>query len=309
MSTLLPAVRDYLGLRRSFGYVLAGQDRPLADFCGYLERIGAETVTIAAALAWAVEPETTPLRHYQRLAMVRGFATYLHAIDPRCEVPPKNLLPESRRRVPPHIYSDEEIAALMRASRLLRPAFRAATVETAIGLLVVTGMRSGELVRLERSDVDLHTGRMRIIATKFQKSRELALHPSAVEVLDSYRHVRDRYWPRSASTAFFLSCRGTRLSQAALERSFAWLIDEAELAPAPGSRARRPRLHDARHSFTVATVLGWHRDGLDVQSLLPALSAQLGHADPASTYWYLTGVPELLAVTAERVRMAREDER
>lgn len=130
-----------------------------------------------------------------------------------------------------------------------------------------------------------------------------------MEVLDSYRHVRDRYWPRSAITAFFLSCRGTRLSQAALERSFAWLIDEAELAPAPGSRARRPRLHDARHSFTVATVLGWHRDGLEVQSLLPALSAQLGHADPASTYWYLTGVPELLAVTAERVRMAREDER
>ena len=87
MNTLLPAVREYLDLRRSFGYVLAGQDRPLADFAGYLERIGAETVTIAAALAWAVEPETTPLRHYQRLAMVRGFATYLHAIDPGCENP------------------------------------------------------------------------------------------------------------------------------------------------------------------------------------------------------------------------------
>jgi hypothetical protein len=101
MSTLLPAVREYLDLRRSFGYVLAGQDRPLADFAGYLERIGAETVTIAAALAWAVEPATTPLRHSQRLAMVRGFATYLHAIDPGCEIPPKDLLPEGRRRVPP----------------------------------------------------------------------------------------------------------------------------------------------------------------------------------------------------------------
>src|ERR1035438_1971789 len=113
MSTLLPAVREYLDLRRSFGYVLAGQDRPLADFAGYLERIGAETVTIAAALAWAVEPATTPLRHSQRLAIVRGFATYLHAIDPGCEIPPKDLLPEGRRRVPPHIYSDAEIAALM----------------------------------------------------------------------------------------------------------------------------------------------------------------------------------------------------
>ena len=177
MNTLLPAVREYLDLRRSFGYVLAGQDRPLADFAGYLERIGAETVTIAAALAWAVEPETTPLRHYQRLAMVRGFATYLHAIDPGCEIPPKDLLPEGRRRVPPHIYSDAEIAALMSASRLLHPAFRAATIETAIGLLVVTGMRSGELARLERSDVDLRTGRLRIIATKFQKSQRAGSSP------------------------------------------------------------------------------------------------------------------------------------
>ena len=81
--TLLPAVQDYLALRRSFGYVLAGQDRPLVDFARHLDRVGAKTVTVEAALAWAVGPESTPLRHYQRLAMVRGFAAYLHAIDPR----------------------------------------------------------------------------------------------------------------------------------------------------------------------------------------------------------------------------------
>jgi integrase/recombinase XerD len=82
-------------------------------------------------------------------------------------------------------------------------------------------------------------------------------------------------------------------------------VDQTGLAPPPGSRARRPRLHDLRHSFTVATLLGWHRAGLDVQALLPALSAQLGHVDPASTYWYLTGVPELLAVASERVQASK----
>lgn len=95
---LRPAVQDYLGMRRSFGYILAGQDRPLADFACYLDRVGLDTVTVEAALAWAVEPSTTPLRHFQRLAMVRGFATYLHAIDPRCEVPPRGLLPDGRQR-------------------------------------------------------------------------------------------------------------------------------------------------------------------------------------------------------------------
>jgi integrase/recombinase XerD len=303
--TMRCAVQDYLGLRRSFGYVLAGQDGPLADFADYLERIGLDTVTVDAAMVWAVEPKATPLRHFQRLAMVRGFAAYLRVIDPRCEVPPRDLLPEGRRRVPPHIYSEEETTKLISLSGLLRPALRAATIETAIGLLAVTGMRSGELVRLDRGDIDLEGGRLKVIATKFNKSRELALHPTTVTALDAYRRKRDRCWPRPATAGFFVSSRGNRLSQSSLDQAFAQLVDQAGLAPPPGSRARRPRLHDMRHSFTVATLLGWHRAGLDVQALLPALSAQLGHVDPASTYWYLTGVPKLLAVASERVRASR----
>ncbi len=303
--TIRRAVHDYLALRRSFGYVLAGQDGPLADFAGYLERIGLDTVTVEAAVAWAVEPKATPLRHFQRLAMVRGFASYLRVVDPRCEVPPRNLLPEGRRRVPPHIYSEEEIVNLIGLSRLLRPALRAATIETAIGLLAVTGMRSGELVRLDRGDIDLEAGRLQIIATKFNKSRELGLHPTTVRALDGFRRQRERCWQRPATPGFFVSCRGNRLSQNSLEHTFAQLVDQAGLAPPPGSRARRPRLHDMRHSFTVATLLGWHRAGLDVQALLPALSAQLGHVDPASTYWYLTAVPELLAVASERAQASR----
>jgi integrase/recombinase XerD len=245
--TIRRAVQDYLGLRRSFGYVLAGQDGPLADFACYLERIGLNTVTVEAAVAWAVEPKATSLRHFQRLAMVRGFAAYLRVIDPGCEVPPRDLLPEGRRRVPPHIYSEEEITRLISLSGLLRPALRAATIETAIGLLAVTGMRSGELVRLDRSDIDLEAGRLKVIATKFNKSRELALHPTTVTALDAYRGTRDRCWPRPATAGFFVSNRGHRLSQSSLEHTFAQLVDQAGLAPPPGSRARRPRLHDMRH--------------------------------------------------------------
>jgi len=303
------AVRDYLTLRRSFGYVLAGQDGPLAEFAGYLERIGLDTVTVDAAVAWAVQPTATPLRHYQRLAMVRSFAGCLRVIDPRCEIPPRNLLPEGRRRVPPHIYRDEEIATLISLSRLLRPPLRAATIETAIGLLAVTGMRSGELVRLDRGDIDLAAGRLQILATKFNKSRALALHPTTVSALDLYRRQRDRRWQRPATAGFFVSSRGNRLSQSSLEHTFAQLVNQAGLVPPPGSRARRPRLHDMRHSYTVATLLGWHRAGLEVQAMLPALSAQLGHVDPASTYWYVTGVPQLLAVASERVQASKAAQR
>lgn len=304
--TLKDRAEEYLRLRRCFGYRLAGYDRPLADFVAYLDRAGLDTVTVESALAWAVEPDTTPLRHAQRLSIARGFATYLHALDPRCEVPPRDLLPEGRRRVPPHIYTPDEIAELMAESRRLRPPLRAAAIETVLGLLVVTGMRSGEAVRLDRGDVDLNVGRLRIIATKCNKSREVALHPSTVEALHGYGRLRDRHWPRPATSGFFVSGTGRRLSQSSLEHTFATLVRQAGLAPAAGSRARRPRLHDMRHTFAVATLIRWHRDGRDVQALLPALSAQLGHVDPASTYWYLTGVPQLLALASQRTQAARK---
>jgi integrase len=299
-------VEDYLAVRRSFGYRLTGHDGPLADFVAYLDRAGLDTVTVESALAWAVEAEATPLRHAQRLGIARGFATYLHALDPRCEVPPRDLLPEGRRRVPPHIYTADEIAGLMHESRRLRPPLRAATMETILGLLVVTGMRSGEAVRLDRDDVDLVTGRLRVVATKYDKSRELALHPTTVEAMQGYQRLRDRHWPRPATVGFFVSGTGRRLSQSSLEQAFAELVRRAGLEPAAGSRARRPRPHDVRHSFAVATLIRWHRTGQDVQALLPTLSAQLGHADAASTYWYLTAVPELLALASARAEATRE---
>jgi integrase len=303
--TLGRAVQDYLTMRRSFGYVLAGQDRPLADFARYLNQIGLETVTVEAALEWAVQPASSQLRHFQRLAMVRGFATYLQAVDPACEVPPRELLREGRRRVPPHIYSAAEITALMSESLRLRPALRALTIKTAIGLLAVTGMRSGEVIHLDRDHVDLVTGRLRVIATKFNKSRELALHPSTIGALDLYRNARDRQWPQPATARFFVSIRGNGLSQSSLEHDFAQLLGQAGMAPPPGSRARRARLHDLRHSFAVTTLIGWYRANLDVQAMLPALSAQLGHVDPASTYWYLTAVPELLSAASQRAQARR----
>jgi integrase len=127
-----------------------------------------------------------------------------------------------------------------------------------------------------------------------------------MEALKSYERLRVHHWPHPATSGFFVSSTGRRLSQSSLEHTFAELVRRTGLEPLSGSRARRPNLHDVRHSFAVATLVRWHRTGQDVQALLPALSAQLGHVDPASTYWYLTGVPELLAFANARVETARE---
>ena len=143
MSTLRESVEDYLSVRRALGYKLAENGRLLPDFVAYVEATGASTVTTELAVAWATKPTgATPVWWARRLAMVRGFARHMKAFDSDTEVPPLGLLPHRCRRVAPYLYSDADIAALMAAARVLPSRQRAATYETLIGLLAVTGMFS-----------------------------------------------------------------------------------------------------------------------------------------------------------------------
>lgn len=302
MSRLTTAVEDYLALRRSLGFSLHGLDRLLLGFVAFLETAELDTVTIEAALAWATLPTGAhPSWHAKRLGYVRRFAVYLHALDPRCEVPPCDLLPSRPRRRKPHLYSDEEVAALMAQARLLTPDLRAATYETVIGLLAVTGMRPGEVLRLDRSHVDLDAGVLHVFDSKFHDSRQLPVHPSTVKALAAYTSLRDQLCPDPAGPAFFVSAAGTRLRHGVLNQTFAQLRRAAGLQPSPGSRRASPRPHDFRHTFAVRAVLGWYCGGTDVAARLPSLATYLGHSDPAGTYWYLTSTPELLAHAARRV--------
>ena len=301
MTELRDALDDYLALRRGLGFKLERPGQLLADFTDYLEAAGTTTVTTELALAWATRPaDADPAWWRMRLAAIRPFARYLAAYIPETEVPPAGLLPGPvSRRAVPYLYSREEITALTDAAGAIRSRLRAATYRTVIGLLAVTGMRAGEAIRLDRSDADLQAGLLTIRESKFGKSRQLPLHASSVSALAGYAALRDQHHPRPAAPAFFISLTGTRLIYKNVHYTFHRLTQASGLAPR--SPQCRPRIHDLRHSFAVARLLGWHRDGGDVAARLPLLSAWLGHADPGSTYWYLTGTPELLALAGQRL--------
>jgi integrase len=301
VSAIRSSAEDYLAIRRSLGFKLGTQGRVLMDFVEYLERAGMTTVTTRAAVDWAAAPlSASPLWHAMRLGVARRFAAHLQLLDGRSEVPPPDVMPERHRRLPPRIYSADDIEALMTQARRLRPGFRAATAETVIGLLAVTGMRAGEVIRLDRNDVELTAGRVMVTGTKSGKSRELALHATTVAALRAYARCRDKRWPHAPSPAFFLSARGRRLGQSTLNSTFAALARAAGLQPEPTSRQRRATPHGLRHTFAVTTLIAWYRAGDDVQAHLPALSAYMGHAEPKDTYWYLSAVPELLALASDR---------
>jgi integrase/recombinase XerD len=244
----------------------------------------------------------SPVWAAQRLTMVRGFARYLQAVDPATQVPPVGVLPARTRRVTPYIYSDAEVAALMTAARMLRSPLKAATFETLIGLLAVTGMRGSEAMALDRGDLDTAAGLLTVRATKFRKSRQLPLQVTTLRALASYQAVRDRLCPAPATASLLVSATGARLCQATVQPAFRRLLRQAGIGQGPP----RPRatIHGLRHSFAVKTLLGWYRDGQDVQARMPSLSTWLGHVAPAATYWYLTGTPELLALAAGRLEAA-----
>jgi len=300
VSRLHQRVEDYLTVRRALGFKLVDHGRLLPDFVDYLEQAGATTVTTEAALSWAMKPQgVQPYRWKQRLSVVRGFAEYLSALDPAAQVPPSDLLAYRRQRPTPYLFSTDEITRLLAAADTLNHPLRGATHHTLFGLLAVTGMRVGEALRLDRDDVDLDAGLVDITQTKFNKSRRLPLRDSTVAALTDYISERDRFFPRPTQPSLFVSTVGTRLADRRVRAVFAHLVNHVGLEPRSGSS--RPRIHGLRHSFAVTTLLDWYRSGVNVAARMPLLSAYLGHTSPASTYWYLSAVPELLALAASRL--------
>ena len=290
MSALGSALAEYLAVRRALGYQLRETERQLTKFVTHLDQLGIDTVTVSVAVAWATAtPRGGP--GAQRLAIVRGFVRYLQALDPAHEIPPTGLLPTRTARSIPHLYSEHDIAGLMAAATELDPPTWAAAVRTMIGLLWATGMRVGEVLRLNVADFDIDASSVTVWHSKFNKSRLVPLASSTTDALCRYREGK-------RSTAMFVTPKRQRVAYQPFNRAFGALLDQVAIRTTDG---RRPRVYDLRHSFAVRTLTGWYRDGLDVQAMLPHLSTYMGHVEPASTYWYLSAAPELMALAAERL--------
>ncbi len=302
MSSLRRAVEQYLTMRRSLGFKLCDMGRNLRHFVSFMEQQGAPIITTALALQWAKQPQNAQPAHWAaRLSFVRSFARYWSATDPQTEIPPLALLPHRYKRSTPYIYSKDEIQHLLKAARNLLPptGLRPWTYHCLFGLMAVTGLRISEAIGLDRHDVDLEQGLLTVRLTKFGKSRLVPVHPSTVKRLRSYVRRRDDLYPQPLTSRFFLSNRGTPLTDWVARQTFVKLSRQIGLRKT--SDRFGPRLHDLRHRFAVTTLLHWYRTGVDVEQRLPVLSTYLGHAHVTDTYWYLSAIPELLALTKDRL--------
>lgn len=296
--TLSASIANYLDLQHSLGYQFRKQAGSLQAFLRYVRSTDAQgPLSQVLALECVMAGNLTPDGRAIRYAVIRRFAQYHAAFDHRTEPFDPRALPRFRAIPPPRILSTEELRSLMAASERVSTdqPLRGRTILTVVGLLASTGLRSGEAVRLNGSDVDLVGGVLKIRKTKFRKDRLVPVHATTLTALRDYASYRDLEYPTPMTPAFFLSTRGVRLSRSGLSYGFK---QACTLAGLNENAAKALRPHDLRHRFAVTRLAEWHRQKVDVQSMLPLLATYLGHARYSDTAYYITATSELLGLAA-----------
>jgi integrase len=302
---MVSLVDEYLAYRRRLGYQLRAEGQMLLEFARYADRSGHRgPLTSELAVRWARLPaKAAPLYQARRLEVVRCFARHRAIFDPRTEIPTEGLLGSAHCRTAPYIYSEAELSTLLAAARRLgsHTGLRPRTYATMIGLLSCSGLRISEVLKLSRGDIDWHHGTLAIRESKFHKSRLVPVHPSVVQALREYAQMRDRCHPIPQTDVFFVSEWGSALPYSTFRHTFRRLCKHLPVRPGPGTRG--PRIHDLRHTFACRRLLRWYADGADLNHEIAALSTYLGHAKVSDTYWYITGIPELLDLAASRFEL------
>jgi integrase/recombinase XerD len=303
MTSLRTSVKNYLAMRRALGFKLERQEAYLLDFVAFMQRHSARCITGKWIVRWVREnPSTDPCYQGLRFGAVRVFAVYHSTVDPRTEVPPADLMPRIQGRNRFYLYSDQEVRRLL--AETLKHRVGATSISrwvryTLYGLLSVTGLRIGEALRLNVTDVDVDHGILKIRDSKFRKSRLVPLHNSTRTALRNYLQRRDKYFRGRDIEPLFVSRHGTRMSHNDAWKSLVRLSRKIGLR-GPTDR-RGPRLHDFRHTAAAQVILRCYRSGADPERHLPALSTYLGHVDLKHTYWYLHQNPALMKQAVNRL--------
>lgn len=308
--TMQAQVEMYLATRRSMGFDLRIDGRQLLAFARFADQMGHRgSLTVAMAVRWAQHSQrATRLTWARRIQLLRPFMQYCAQFDPETEIVPSGLFGPVHRRLVPHIYTEAEISALLAAAARLPTRtglrLRPRTYGTLFGLLACTGLRISEALALTPTDVDLPRAALTVRDTKFRKSRLVPVHPTTVAALMQYAEARRQRVSDRRIETFLISDRGTPLDDRTVHYTFAKI--RARLGWIARGGYAWPRIHDLRHSFLCHVLVRAYQQQQSVDHVIDVLSTYVGHASVSDTYWYVTAIPELLALAGQRFADAAE---
>lgn len=297
------AIERYLKLQRSLGAIRRSDKYTLLFFNQYLARHFPKSKYVTREMVVGYLDTTRNLTTYSRyiqLSHLRQFCRFLFQLNPKTYIPEKALLPFPKTKMLAHIYTQEQLQSILRLTNRLRPlnSLRSCTFTTIISLLWATGMRIGEVLRLNLDDVDFKEGIIRIRQTKFLKSRIIPLSSSAIAALAQYRHKRSQYGHDENQTApFFVNEKFKRCKCDTLDHAFLDLIRKLGIKTSQG---KSPRLYDFRHTFATNWLNEFYQSGKDPTIYLPILATYLGHANITNTQVYLHPSMETLQTASKQ---------
>ncbi len=289
--TMVENVERYIAFKRQLGYKFDEAARGLRAFADESVACSDGFIRAAAVVDWARKASTAGQARI-RLQVVRDFAVWLHAEDPRHEVPSHVAVGRApQRRSSPHLFTAVQVKEIMDAALLLKSAgpLNGYTYHYMIGLLATTGLRLSEALALKLTDVTADG--LVVRDSKLGKSRLVPLHESAGKALSRYLEIRVRMG--GSNEHVFVLSSGKPPHHSTLSKIFLRLARQLGYRSGPGEPGSR--LHDLRHSFATRSLenaVAADRDSVGRHVL--ALSTYLGHVNMASTYWYLEATPVLL---------------
>jgi integrase len=301
-SSIAGELHEFLQFKRSLGFQYARAEFTLREFDRFLIGSAAQCLPLnQAALEWlAGKPGRKPVSVSADAAVLRQLFAFLRRSPDRAGSEPSwPTLPTESVFVPYFLSQQDVLKLLALCAGLNRPRFRATLYRALLLVLYCTGIRFGEALRLRIRDVNTESAVLFVDVFK-GRARWVPFHRSLARELDRYLEARATFAPAGPDTRFFVGINEMTLPVNTASGTLRGLFRLADMKPAKGRIGPRP--YDLRHAFAVHRLSQWYRQGADLHTRLPWLSAYMGHVDISGTETYLNATPELLGIAANRLR-------
>ena len=255
-------------------------------------------LTEAIAFTWlkAGYEQMSKIIH-TRVSFLRTFGKYLKSVGKTAYLISEQFT-TGRTVFVPYIFDDEELTALFIAIDSFKSkddTFCPILLSAYFRLTYTCGLRPAEGRLLKRNEVDLNSGELRIVNSKYHKSRNIVMSGDMRMLARKYAVLRDMKFPNSVY--FFPSPTGDAYSARWIQGKFrhCFAISKPDV---PKDLLPAVRVYDLRHRFATAVLHQWLDEKKELSSRLPYLSAYMGHKELSSTEYYIHLLPERLVKSA-----------